>query len=45
MPKTWSDRPLLADLALLRMSRDGDQWTGRLGERRLVYSKVGISEN
>ncbi|SOB88482.1 CRISPR-associated helicase/endonuclease Cas3 [Streptomyces sp. 1331.2] len=45
VPKTWNDRPLLADLALLCMRRDGDQWTGRLGERQLMYSKVGISEN
>ncbi|WP_051711666.1 CRISPR-associated helicase/endonuclease Cas3 [Streptomyces sp. NRRL S-350] len=45
VPKAWNDRPLLTDLALLRVRRRGDQWTGRLGERRLVYSKVGISEN
>ncbi|MFF4381600.1 CRISPR-associated helicase Cas3' [Kitasatospora sp. NPDC001547] len=45
VPKAWRDRPLLTDLALLRMRRDGDQWTGRLGERQLMYSNVGISEN
>ncbi|MFJ2191883.1 CRISPR-associated helicase Cas3' [Kitasatospora sp. NPDC087861] len=45
VPKAWSGRPLLADLALLRMHCDGDRWTGLLGERQLVYSNVGISEN
>ncbi|MFF0415558.1 CRISPR-associated helicase Cas3' [Kitasatospora sp. NPDC004745] len=45
VPKAWGDRPLLADLALLRMRPDGDRWTARLGERRLMYSNVGISEN
>ncbi|MBD0670758.1 CRISPR-associated helicase Cas3' [Streptomyces sp. CBMA156] len=45
VPKAWSDRPLLADLALLRLCRDGERWTGRLGERRIEYSNVGISEN
>ncbi|MFJ5064970.1 CRISPR-associated helicase Cas3' [Kitasatospora sp. NPDC088556] len=44
VPRAWSDRPLLAGLALLRMRRDGDWWTGLMGERRLVYSNVGISE-
>ncbi|MFJ2806618.1 CRISPR-associated helicase Cas3' [Kitasatospora sp. NPDC087271] len=44
VPRAWSDRPLLAGLALLRMRRDGDWWTGLMGERQLVYSNVGISE-
>ncbi|MFJ9611679.1 CRISPR-associated helicase Cas3' [Kitasatospora sp. NPDC101176] len=45
VPKAWGDRPLLAELALLRMRPDGDRWTGWLGERRIAYSNVGISEN
>ncbi|MET8540178.1 CRISPR-associated helicase Cas3' [Kitasatospora sp. NPDC004799] len=45
VPKAWKDRPLLTDLALLRLRPDGDRWTGRLGERQLMYSNVGISEN
>ncbi|MER7755269.1 CRISPR-associated helicase Cas3' [Kitasatospora sp. NPDC097643] len=45
VPKSWRDRPLLADLALLRMRRDGGRWTCPLGERRIAYSEVGISEN
>ncbi|MGW1177412.1 CRISPR-associated helicase Cas3' [Kitasatospora sp. NPDC002543] len=45
VPSAWRDRPLLADLALLRFRWDGERWTGRLGERRIEYSKVGISEN
>ncbi|MFD9692430.1 CRISPR-associated helicase Cas3' [Kitasatospora sp. NPDC059088] len=45
VPASWGDRPLLADLALLRMRRDGERWTSRLGERRIEYSEVGISEN
>ncbi|MFF2744128.1 CRISPR-associated helicase Cas3' [Kitasatospora sp. NPDC058048] len=44
VPKAWGDRPLLAGLALLRMRHDGDRWTARLGERQLLYSNVGISE-
>ncbi|GGU99276.1 CRISPR-associated helicase/endonuclease Cas3 [Kitasatospora aureofaciens] len=44
-PKSWTKRPLLADLALLRMRRDGERWTGQLGERQIEYSDVGISAN
>ncbi|MFD7450566.1 CRISPR-associated helicase Cas3' [Kitasatospora sp. NPDC059827] len=45
VPAAWGDRPLLVDLASLRMRRDGEHWTCRLGERRIEYSNVGISEN
>ncbi|MFF3113542.1 CRISPR-associated helicase Cas3' [Kitasatospora sp. NPDC057904] len=45
VPRSWSKRPLLADLALLRMRWDGERWTGRLGERHVEYSNVGISAN
>ncbi|MFD8782560.1 CRISPR-associated helicase Cas3' [Kitasatospora sp. NPDC059599] len=44
-PRSWSKRPLLADLALLRMRHDGERWTSRLGEREIEYSNVGISAN
>ncbi|MFJ8477670.1 CRISPR-associated helicase Cas3' [Kitasatospora sp. NPDC094011] len=45
VPASWRDRPLLADLVLLRMRPDGERWTCRLGERRIEYSNVGMSEN
>lgn len=44
-PRSWGKRPLLADLALLRMRWDGERWAGRLGERQVEYSNVGISAN
>ncbi|MFD9592084.1 CRISPR-associated helicase Cas3' [Kitasatospora sp. NPDC059973] len=46
VPRSWRDRPMLADLVLLPMRQDGEgRWTCRLGERVLEISKVGISEN
>ncbi|MFI2609506.1 CRISPR-associated helicase Cas3' [Kitasatospora sp. NPDC018619] len=45
VPRGWRDRPLLADLVLLRFRWDGERWTARLAERRIEYSNVGISEN
>ncbi|MFJ9845813.1 CRISPR-associated helicase Cas3' [Kitasatospora sp. NPDC101155] len=44
-PQSWSKRPLLAGLVLVRMRRDGERWIGRLGEREIEYSDVGISAN
>ncbi|GAA2136849.1 CRISPR-associated helicase/endonuclease Cas3 [Kitasatospora kazusensis] len=46
VPKSWRSSPILADLALLPMSRGEDgRWTCRLGTREIEISDVGISAN